>query len=260
MFLKVGELILHADLQGADDAPVIVLLHSLGTNFHLWDPMIPTLTHDYRILRLDMRGHGLSEIGENPFYISDLAKDVLNVVDSLEINSFIVVGVSIGGLIAQYLADTVPERLLSMVLIDTYLAPASLSFWCDMSEDIRRYGLSHRVDDIFSRWLTPAFSTTPAAIGMKQMLRNTSDKGYAGCAWSLSQITQQEIKNKQVPALVMVGEYDTVATPDVAKKMSIARNGKFILLENAAHIPIFEKTEVILSEILTFLTVDAGEK
>lgn len=253
MFLKSGELIFHVDIQGPSGAPTIILLHSLETNFHIWYSMIPTLINDYRVLRIDMRGHGLTETGKESFYIADLAKDVLNIVDYLGVDSFIVTGVSIGGLIAQHLADTVSERLLSMILIDTYLAPPSLPFWSDMSEDIRNHGLGYRAEEIFNRWLTPSFRDTPAAIGMKQMLRCTSDEGYAGCAWALSQIKQQLPMGQQIPTLVMVGEYDTVATPEAAEKMAIMRGGKFVLLKNAAHIPIFEKTEVILSEMVNFL-------
>ncbi|PHM51299.1 alpha/beta fold hydrolase [Xenorhabdus sp. KK7.4] len=253
MFLKSGELILHVDLQGSCDAPVLVLLHSLGTNLHLWDPIVSSLTRYYRVLRLDMRGHGLSEVGQVPFLIKDLAKDILSVADYFGIDMFSVAGVSIGGLIAQNLADRVPERLVSMVLIDTYLAPTTQSIWSTMAYDIRNHGLSHRIQEIFSRWVTPAFRDTPSAIGMKQMLSRTSAEGYAGCVEALSQIKPEQPKNTKIPVLVLVGESDIVATPAAAQEMAIARNGKLVVLKDAAHIPILEKSDEILEEMMKFL-------
>ncbi|WP_237387832.1 alpha/beta fold hydrolase [Xenorhabdus sp. Sc-CR9] len=231
----------------------LVLLHSLGTNLHLWDPLISTLTRNYRVLRLDMRGHGLSEVGQDSFLMEDLAKDVLSVADYFGIDVFSVAGVSIGGLIAQYLADSVPERLLSMVLIDTYLAPAAQSIWSSIADDILNCGLDHRVQEIFSRWVTPAFRDTPSAIGMKQMLCRTSAEGYARCAEALSQIKPGQPKNKKVPVLVLVGENDIVATPTAAQEMAIARGGKLVVLRDAAHIPILEKSDEILGEMMRFL-------
>ncbi|MDR0218434.1 MAG: alpha/beta fold hydrolase [Enterobacteriaceae bacterium] len=253
MFMKSGELILHVNLQGSSSAPVLVLLHSLGTNLHLWDPLISTLAKNYRVLRLDMRGHGLSEVGPTPFLIEDLSKDVLDVVNYFGIDVFSVAGVSIGGLIAQHLADSVPDRLLSMVLIDTYLAPASPSIWSTMANDIFNRGLEHRIQDIFSRWVTPKFRDTPSGRGMKQMLCRTSAEGYARCAEALSQLKLEQPKNKKVPVLVLVGENDLVATPAAAQELAIARGGKLVILRNAAHIPILEKSDEILEEMVNFL-------
>ncbi|PHM72159.1 hydrolase [Xenorhabdus kozodoii] len=215
--------------------------------------MVSSLTQDYRVLRLDMRGHGLSEVGQVPFLIEDLAKDVLRVADYFGIDVFSVAGVPIGGVIAQHLADSVPERLVSMVLIDTYLAPATQSIWSTMADDIRKRGLDHRIQEIFSRWVTPEFRDTPSAIGMKQMLCRTPAEGYAGCAEALSQVKPRQPKNKKVPVLVLVGEDDIVATPAAAQEMAIARSGKLVVLRDAAHIPIFEKSDEILEEMMNFL-------
>ncbi|CAM3815673.1 alpha/beta fold hydrolase [Rahnella victoriana] len=256
MFVKCNDLIMHVDLQGPTDAPVLVLLHSLGTNFHIWDAQVPALTRHYRVLRLDMRGHGLSETGQAPFSLEDLADDVLRIADYFDISTFSVAGVSIGGLIAQHIADTAPQRLRSMVLIDTYLAPASSSFWRTMADNIRQNGLDSLAPEIFGRWVTAEFRDTPAALGMKQMLNRTSDEGYAKCADVLSQIEPKQPRNTQVPLRVLVGEHDMVATPAAAQEMATARHGELVVLRNAAHIPLFEKSGEILGEMLCFLAKD----
>ncbi|QMV15683.1 alpha/beta fold hydrolase [Vibrio spartinae] len=259
MFIKCNHLIMHVDLQGPADAPVLVLLHSLGTNLHIWDAQFLTLTQSYRVLRLDMRGHGLSEVGHTPFLIEDLAKDVLSIADYFGVEVFSVAGVSIGGLIAQHIADTTPERLRSMLLIDTYLAPSSKLIWVAMADNIRKQGLEPLISEIFSRWVTPEFSDTPSAIGMKQMLCRTSAEGYAQCAEALSQIVPKQPMNTKVPALVIVGEKDIVATPAAAQEMASARRGKLIVLSDAAHIPLFEKSDDILEKMLNFFVEDSNK-
>lgn len=253
MFVKSGKLIHHVDVQGSNESPTLVLLHSLGTNLHLWDPQISTLAKHYRLLRLDMRGHGLSEVGRDAFLIEDLAEDVLNIADYFGIGAFSVAGVSIGGLIAQNLVDRAPERIMSMVLIDTSLAPAAPSFWRARANDIRDRGLDHLVEEIFSRWVTPEFRDTPSAVGMRQMLCRTSAEGYARCAEALSQFELRQPKSAKVPALVLVGEKDIVFTPTAAQELATARRGKLVVLRDAAHIPNLEKPDDILGEILNFL-------
>lgn len=124
MFIKPKEIVIHVNIVGDVNAPVVVLLHSLDTNLHIWDEQVNVLKENYRVLSIDMRGHGLSELSGEPFTIEDLANDVLSVIDYFNIKTFSVAGVSIGGLVAQHLADNVPGILNSVILVDTYLAPA----------------------------------------------------------------------------------------------------------------------------------------
>lgn len=255
MFIKPGKMVIHVNISGDDNAPVIVLLHSLGTNLHIWDEQVNVLKEKYRVLSIDMRGHGLSEISVEPFTIEDLANDVLSVIDYFNIRTFSVAGVSIGGLVAQYLADSVPAILNSVILVDTYLAPASKEFWICLAKNIRTEGLIPYVDEIFNRWVTVNFRETPAAIGMKQMLYRTSPEGYAGCADALAKINPNKKCITGFPVLVIVGEEDVVATPDAARQLAEARNGQLKILSNASHIPLLEKSSEINVELMRFLDV-----
>lgn len=87
MFIRPLKLTQHVDVQGNENAPVLVLLHSLGTDFHLWDLQMPRLTERYRVIRLDIRGHGLSAVDALEFSMSDLADDVIAALDYLHINT-----------------------------------------------------------------------------------------------------------------------------------------------------------------------------
>ncbi|PTW62026.1 3-oxoadipate enol-lactonase [Breoghania corrubedonensis] len=253
MFVKTDDLTFHVDLQGPDGAPTLVLLHSLGTSLHLWDPQLAALKRRYRLLRLDMRGHGLSEAGSSPFSLDDLAHDVLKITGKLGIGDFSVAGVSIGGMIAQRLADLAPDRLLSMILVDTSLITASPQAWIERAREVRERGLDHMVEGIVSRWVTPAFLDTVEADGLRQMLRRTSIEGFAGCAEALAGADLRQPENTRVPTLVLVGDTD-VSTPLAAcRELAEARRGRLIQLSSAAHIPNFEQPRVLAAAMEDFL-------
>lgn len=142
MFIRPLKLTQHVDVQGPENATTLILLHSLGTDLHLWDLQMPRLTERYRVVRLDIRGHGLSAVNALPFSMSDLADDVISVLDHLKINTFYVAGVSIGGTIAQWIGFKLPERVLGMVIIDTSLVNAAPpSVWRARAEDVFQHGL-----------------------------------------------------------------------------------------------------------------------
>ena len=257
MFIKAGALTLHVDPGGRPGAPVLVLLHSLGTNLHLWDPQIERLGEHYRLLRLDMRGHGLSEVGTCAFTIEDLAEDVLLVCDHLDIDEFYVAGVSIGGMIAQRLADRAPCRLLSMMLVDTSLAPASAPMWQARAKEVREFGLAHLADEIVSRWVTPGFWSTSEAAGLKQMLRQTSPAGFAGCAEALAKADLRQCAATGIPALVLVGDGDLSTPLAMARELAAVRGADLKVLAGAAHIPNLEQPEALSEMLLDFLAAPA---
>jgi len=260
MFIRPEKLVIHVNIAGDVNAPVMVLLHSLGTNLHIWDEQVNVLKEKYRVLSIDMRGHGLSEISVEPFTIQDLANDVLSVIDHFNIKSFSVAGVSIGGLVAQHLADNVPERLNAVILVDTYLAPASKEFWVSLAQNIRTEGLSPYVEEIFNRWVTVRFRDTPAAIGMKQMLYRTLSEGYAGCAEVLAKINPERKCTTGLPVLVITGEEDVVATPAAARQLAEVRKGELKILNDASHIPLLEKADEISTEMLRFLNAVSNRR
>ena len=100
---------------------MVVLLHSLSTNLHMWDPQAAALAQRFRVVRVDMRGHGLSTAPAGDYSMGMLARDVFGVLDALGIHQAHVGGVSIGGRIAMQMAALHPERVLSLMPCDTAL-------------------------------------------------------------------------------------------------------------------------------------------
>lgn len=254
MFIRPGKLTQHVDVQGAPGAPPLVLLHSLGTDLHLWDPQMARLTQLYRVIRLDIRGHGLSAIDSDPFSMSDLADDVIGVLNYLRIEKIYVAGVSIGGTIAQWIAFKIPKRVCGMIIIDTALVNAAPpALWRARAQDVFNHGIDHLAWEILTRWVTPGFVHTPDADGMKQMLLRTSVEGFAGCSLAIasSDLTTMDIPG--VRAVVIIGSEDKLTPIDYAKRLARRRDADLHIIPGAAHLPNFERPELLTSEIIAFI-------
>ncbi len=107
---------------GADDAPPLVLVHGNGAHAHWWDPIVPALAPDWRLLAPDLRGHGESDRPETPAYrLDDYVRDLVAVLDALVTGPVALVGHSMGGRIAVALAAAAPARVRALVVIDSRL-------------------------------------------------------------------------------------------------------------------------------------------
>ena len=119
MFIRTHDLDIHVQLSGPPGAPPLLLLHSLGTSGHVWDDQADALSNSFRVIRPDMRGHGLTTVTQGPYSIAQLAGDALAVLEALGVTHAHVAGLSIGGLIAQQIAAQAPDRVSSLILVDT---------------------------------------------------------------------------------------------------------------------------------------------
>ncbi|MBA7854507.1 alpha/beta fold hydrolase [Enterobacter sp. LM3] len=254
MFIRPLKLTQHVDVQGAENATTLILLHSLGTDLHLWDLQMPRLTERYRVVRLDIRGHGLSAVNALPFSMSDLADDVISVLDHLKINTFYVAGVSIGGTIAQWIGFKLPERVLGMVIIDTSLVNAAPpSVWRARAEDVFQHGLEHLERGIISNWVTPKFIDSPEADGLRQMLRRTTVEAFSGCSLA---IADTDLTNMHIPgvrAVVVRGAEDKLTPQDYAQRLAQKRNAELHVIPGASHLPNFEQPDALTDEIISFI-------
>ena len=122
MFLTANNLTMHVQVDGPAQAPPLLLLHSLGTSLHVWGATARALAGPFRVIRPDLRGHGLTQVTPGPYSIAGMAADVLALLDAMGVGHLHVAGLSIGGLIAQSLAHQAPGRVSSLILCDTALA------------------------------------------------------------------------------------------------------------------------------------------
>jgi 3-oxoadipate enol-lactonase len=254
MRLDLPGLAMNLRADGPQDAPPLLLLHSLGTDGRVWQPQAEALAGRFRVLRPDLRGHGLSEVTPGPYTIDGMAADVLAALDALGIDRLPVAGLSIGGMIAQSFAHQAPDRVAALALCDTALAIPPAALWRDRAAAVRAGGMTGIAAPVLARWLTPA--ADPAAAGaLRGMLLGTAPEGYAGAAEAIAtaDLTVQAT-GLRVRTLVLVGDRDEATPLSAAEALRSAIPGaRLRLVPGAAHIPTLEQPARVTEALADFL-------
>ena len=218
-FVQLAEGELHYQLDGPVGAPVLVLSNSLGTDLHMWDLQIPTFTEHFRVLRFDTRGHGESLVTEGPYSIEQLGRDVIALLDALDIPRAHFCGLSMGGLIGQWLGINAGERLQRLVVCNTAAKIGTPEIWNPRIEMVLRDGAAAMValrDASIARCFTADFAQANPhqAKQITDMLAATSPQGYAAnCAAVRDADFREQLAAIQVPTLVIAGTGDAVTPP-----------------------------------------------
>src|ERR1700712_5726493 len=218
IFVESGDAVIHAELIGdPEDQPVLVFANSLGTDFRIWDEVAAHFAEDYCLLFYDKRGHGLSDLGREPVTIDRHVDDLLAVADHFGIERFGLIGLSIGGLIAQRLGVRSPERVAALVLCDTAPKIGDAETWNSRIAEVERNGLESIGDIVMERWFTAAYrDAEPQALRIwRNMLTRQSFPGYAASCTAIrdADFTADAAKI-DVPTLVVVGDSDASTPPD----------------------------------------------
>jgi 3-oxoadipate enol-lactonase/4-carboxymuconolactone decarboxylase len=254
MFIDIKGLTVHVQLAGPPGAPALLLLHSLGTNLHVWDAQAETFASGFRVVRMDLRGHGLTSVAPGPYTIGGMAEDAVAVMDALGIERFHLAGLSIGGLIAQAVALQNPSRVASLILCDTARAIPPPEPWHARAAEVRAHGMASVVDAVLARWVTPPNADTPRARGLHAMLLATNPEGYAGAAEAIAALPLGEGALKiTAPTLVLVGDQDIPTPPEAAEALAAAIPGaKLVKIPDAAHMAPVERPEAVTQAIAAF--------
>lgn len=254
MRLDLPGLAMHLRADGPQDAPPLLMLHSLGTDGRVWQPQAEALSRHFRVLRPDLRGHGLTDVTPGPYTIEGMARDVLAALDALGIARLAVAGLSIGGMIAQSLADRAPDRVAALVLCDTALAIPPASLWRERAATVRARGMAAIADGVLARWLTEAADPATRE-ALRGMLLATDPEGYAGAAEAIAAADLTGTTRRlRLPAFILVGDRDEATPLSSAEALCAALPGaRLRLIGGAAHIPTLEKPRLVTQALLDFL-------
>jgi 3-oxoadipate enol-lactonase/4-carboxymuconolactone decarboxylase len=255
MFVPANGVVVHVTVQGPPAAPAALLLHSLGTCAEVWDEVARALSCSFRVIRPDLRGHGLTEVTDGPYTIDQLARDALALLDALEVRAAHVAGLSLGGMIAQAAACLSPGRVLSLALASTALALPPPDRWRERARTVRSGGTAAIADEVLGRWVTPEQARSAEARGLRAMLLRTAPEGYAGAAEALADADLgPAVRALRVPALVLAGDRDVVTPVATAEALSGALPGaELVVIEGSAHIPIGRSAAAVSAAMLRFL-------
>ncbi|AGI24151.1 3-oxoadipate enol-lactonase [Pseudomonas sp. ATCC 13867] len=250
---------LNYQLEGPVGAPVLVLSNSLGTDLHMWDAQIPTFAEHFRVLRYDTRGHGASLVTPGPYSIEQNGRDVLALLDALDVPRAHFCGLSMGGLIGQWLAIHAPERLSRLVLCNTAAKIGTPDIWNLRIETVLSGGaeaMCNLRDASISRWFTADFAEAePGKVEpIVGMLAQTSPEGYAAnCAAVRDADFRGEIGAISAPTLVVCGAADPVTTPSDGRFLQAHIPGAELVELRAAHLSNVQAGDAFSQRVLDFL-------
>lgn len=259
-FANAGGVRLFYRLDGNTDKPVVALVHSLGTDHSLWDRQAEDLLPYFRVLRCDVRGHGASGSTPGDYSVAMLARDVLALASELGIGKFALCGLSLGGMIGQWLGANHPERLTHIVLANT-----SAKFPAPEIMETRRQaalatGMATFIESAMQRGFLPeSLAANPPFVGsMRSVFLATDPVGYAGCCAAIRDLDQLDLLGRiRVPTLVIGGDRD-ISTPWEGHGDLLAGRipgAKHVVLP-AAHLSCLERPRSFSAALLGFLLSD----
>jgi len=230
--------------------------NSLGTNLSMWDAQAPALAARFRVLRYDTRGHGQSSVTPGPYSIMQLGRDVVWLLDQLDIERADFCGLSMGGMTGMWLGVYAAPRIGRLVLCNTAAKIGTPEIWNARIEAVRQGGMAAVADAVIQRWFTPAFiARAPDAIERtRQMILSTPPEGYiANCAAIRDMDQRETISRISARTLIITGAKDPVATPSDARYIVERVAGAQYVELDAAHLSNIEATERFTQRLVQFL-------
>jgi 3-oxoadipate enol-lactonase len=254
--LEACDVRLHYQQSGAAGGPVLVLSNSLGSNLHMWDKVLASLEMSFSILRYDARGHGESSVPPPPYSIEQLGSDLLLLMDHLSIDRAHLCGLSLGGLVSQWLGIHAPERFERLIFANTAARIGTRDGWEQRIAMVQSSGMDVLALQTVERWITPGYrGRYPAEMDtIRQMLAATSPAGYCGCCAALRDTDLRgQIAAIEAPCLVITGTHDPATPPSDGRAIhSALRNSGYVEFDSA-HLSAWEKAEEFAGAVLAFL-------
>ncbi|WP_052668711.1 3-oxoadipate enol-lactonase [Nitriliruptor alkaliphilus] len=243
---------------GDPDAPALLLINSLGTDLSMWDPQIAAWSEFRRVVRFDQRGHGRSSCPPPPYTVEQFGRDALAVLDAHEVAAADICGLSLGGIVALWVAATAPERIERAVFADTAARVGTEAGWRERAATVRADGMGAITDLVLARFFSPDFlrSGHASVTALDRTLRAASVDGYTGSCEALATADLTGLATSvRAPSLVMVGGADEATPPADARALhALIPDARLIELPGAGHLANLERPERFGQVVRAFLT------
>lgn len=255
--IEIAGVSLNYELSGPSGAPVVAFSNSLGTDFGMWDRLVPHLRGRYRVLRYDTRGHGKSSVVDEPFTIEDLADDLAGLLSALGIGKAHVCGLSLGGMTGQVFAVRHADRLSSLTLMATSAFMPSEASWGERAALVRTEGTAAIWPATAGRWFTKAFHDVGAPLIqlLERAFTGMDREGYARCCEAIGRMDlRPNLARIATPTLVIAGRGDPSTPSAMAEEIANGiKDADLVVLADAAHLLAFEQPERAAAQLLGFL-------
>ena len=247
---------IYYEFTGDRNAQVLVLANSLGSSLRMWDKVLPALRPHFRILRYDMRGHGQSSVPEPPYSLEQLGDDLLFLFDRLEIPCAHVCGLSLGGMVAQWMGIDAPDRVRRLIFANTAARIGDRDGWQQRIAAVESSGMEPLANASLQRWFTPDYCLRhPEEMEtIRAMIAATPARGYAGCCAALRDADlRAQVAAIAAPCLVIAGKHDPATPPADGRALHAAlRQARYVELD-ASHISAWEQHQQFAQAVQAFL-------
>lgn len=243
---------------GESKAQKIILMHSLAAHAEMWWPQLEALSERYEVVTYDFPGHGGSAAPERGQASMDgFTKDLLEVVDSITDQSVILLGLSLGGMVAQRFAAKHSSRVSKLILADTDFYTPPDNPWSERIEIVKTKGVESIVEGTIERWFSGEFMLSHAneCDRVRHIIRGTSVAGYVHAAEAIKALDNRELLGRiDAPTLVLVGADDPSTPASRARELaSLIPRSEFCEIRGGKHLPNIERGEEFNELVCQFL-------
>ena len=251
-------------VEGPRRAPWLVLSNSLGTTADMWEPQMTALTGRFRVVRYEHRGHGGSATPPGPYSIDDIGGDLLGVLEAVGAERAAVVGLSLGGTAAMWLAAHHPGRVERLVLACTAASWPPTDLWDGRIAAMQHGTPSDLLDSLMARWFTPAFEQGHLRTRrlVASMLEACSPAGYAACCAALARVDlTSRLADIAAPTLVVAAASDPVVPTSTAAALAERVPGAELrVIAPGAHLLNLEQPARFTAAVVDHLAGDPVER
>lgn len=248
-------------IQGTPNSPVLIFSNSLGSEMMMWDELVPYLLPYFRILQYDTRGHGGSEVTAGKYTIEQLGEDVIDLMDDLKIETAYFCGLSMGGLIGQWLGLNHPERFEKLVLSNTGAKIGDDERWNTRIDTVTKQGVQTIANETMERWFTEDFrKQNPKRVTeIKAMFLRNNSTGYtSGCAAVRDADFRGKVQNISIETLIITGDEDPVTNVEQAEYLANKIPFAHLKVLQARHLASTEIPKEYAQVLLDFLVGDTN--
>jgi 3-oxoadipate enol-lactonase len=249
----LGTVKLHYSDEGSGTP--VVFVNSLMTDYRMWDRLVARLPAGYRVIRYDKRAHGLSSAPPAPYRMDELVDDLARLLDFLDVRDAIIVGLSVGGLIAQGLAVARPDLVKAVCLSNTAAKIATPEIWETRFKAVREGGLEAIVDATIERWFPAEFRAKAEVSAWRTMFLRQLPDAFLGCGKAIAETDFTESTKRLAIPVIGIGATHDLSTPADLLRQTVesVKGGRFHLIEGAGHVPCIDAPDAYARILSGFL-------
>ena len=243
---------------GSGRATTVVLLHSLALDASIWADFAGRLPSDARVIAPDLPGHGPTPTGD-PESVESMAAGVAELLHSLDLRDVTLIGMSLGGSVAQALILDHPELVGRLGLVDTtaWYGPQAPATWAARAQQAREKGLASLAGFQLKRWFTDGFRAANPQLGADLLAifqRNQIDNYVQSCNALGRMDLRARLGKIDVPTAVVVGEFDGATPPAHAERLADAIYGASLtVLPGCKHLSALERPDDVIAGLAPIL-------